>query len=154
MKDSAKVIEDLNKVLKNELGAINQYVLHTCMLESGGINTPGQYECGASSIDEMKHADQLIQRTLDLEGLPNSQDLGKLYTGENVDEIFRGDLKLEHAAHPPYHEAAAYCENCGDTVTRDPLASIFANEETHIGWLETQPGLIGRSLPVYLQAQL
>lgn len=154
MKGDAKVIEYLNKALKNELSAINQYFLHARLLEHWGFSKLGQHEY-AESIDEMKHADQLIERILHLEGLPNLQDLGKLYIGENVEEIFRGDLKLEQLAHPLYREAIAYCESCSDYVSRDLLSAILASEEEHIGWLETQLGLIEQlGLPSYLQAQI
>lgn len=154
MKGDAKVIEYLNKALKNELSAINQYFLHARLLEHWGFSKLGQHEY-AESIDEMKHADQLIERILHLEGLPNLQDLGKLYIGENVEEIFRGDLKLEQLAHPLYREAIAYCESCSDYVSRDLLSAILSSEEEHIGWLETQLGLIEQlGLPSYLQAQI
>lgn len=154
MKGDAKVIEYLNKALKNELTAVNQYFLHARLLASWGLSRLGQKEYD-ESIDEMKHADQLIQRTLALEGLPNLQDLGKLYIGENVEEILRGDLRLEHIAHPLYREAIAYCEGCADYVTRDLLTAILASEEEHIGWLETQLSLIARlGLPAYLQTQV
>jgi bacterioferritin len=154
MKGDAKVIEYLNKALKNELTSINQYFLHARLLENWGLRRLGQHEYD-ESIDEMKHADRLVQRILALEGLPNLQDLGKLYIGENVEEILRGDLKLEQLAHPLYREAVGYCESCGDYVTRDLLAAILASEEEHIGWLETQLGLIERlGLPGYLQVQL
>lgn len=154
MKGDAKVIEYLNKALKNELTAINQYFLHARILENWGFGKLGQHEYD-ESIDEMKHADRLVQRILHLEGLPNLQDLGKLYLGENVEEIFRGDLRLEQMAHPLYREAIGYCESIGDYVTRDLLSAILASEEEHIGWLETQLGLIERlGLPGYLQSGL
>ena len=154
MKGDAKVIEFLNKALKNELTAVNQYFLHARLLDNWGFAKLGRHEYD-ESIDEMKHADRLIQRILHLEGLPNLQDLGKLQIGENVEEIFRGDLGLERIAHPLYREAVGYCEDCGDYVTRDLLAAILASEEEHIGWLETQLGLIDRlGLPLYLQAQV
>ena len=154
MKGDATVIEYLNKALKNELTSINQYFLHARLLENWGFAKLGQHEY-AESIDEMKHADRLLQRILALEGLPNLQDLGKLYIGENVEEILRGDLRLELVAHPLYKEAVGYCESCGDYATRDLLAAILSSEEEHIGWLEMQLGLIQRlGLPGYLQAQL
>ncbi|MCC7221565.1 MAG: bacterioferritin [Candidatus Contendobacter sp.] len=154
MKGDAKVIEYLNKALKNELTSINQYFLHARLLENWGFTKLGQHEYD-ESIDEMKHADRLLQRILVLDGLPNLQDLGKLYIGENVEEILRGDLRLELVAHPLYKEAVGYCESCGDYTTRDLLAAILASEEGHIGWLEMQLGLIQHlGLPGYLQTQL
>ncbi len=154
MKGDAKIIEYLNKALKNELTAISQYFVHARMLENWGFGKLGQHEY-EESIDEMKHADRLVQRILALEGLPNLQDLGKLHIGENVEEILHGDLKLEYLAHPLYREAIAHCENCGDYVTRDLLAAILASEEEHIGWLEAQVGLINSlSLSGYLSTQL
>ena len=154
MKGNAKVIDYLNQALKNELTSINQYFLHARILENWGLARLSQHEYD-ESIDEMKHADRLVRRILDLEGLPNLQDLGKLSIGENVEEILHGDLQLEQIAHPLYREAVAYCENCRDYVTRDLLAAILASEEDHIGWLETQLGLIDRlGLPLYLQSQL
>lgn len=154
MKGDTKVIEYLNEALKNELTSINQYFLHARMLDNWGFGKLGKHECD-ESLDEMKHADRLIQRILFLEGLPNLQALGKLYIGENVEEILRGDLQLERLAHPLYKEAVGYCEQCGDYVTRDLLAAILASEEEHIDWLETQLELIDRlGLPLYLQAQV
>ena len=154
MKGDTKVIEYLNEALKNELTSINQYFLHARMLENWGFSKLGKHEYD-ESIDEMKHADRLVPRILALEGLPNLQALGKLYIGENVEEILRGDLQLEHQAHPLYKEAVGYCEQCGDYVTRDLLAAILASEEEHIGWLEMQLGLIDHlGLPMYLQTQV
>lgn len=154
MKGDTKVIEYLNEALRNELTSINQYFLHARMLDNWGFGKLGKHEYD-EAIDEMKHADRLIQRILLLEGLPNLQALGKLYIGENVEEILRGDLQLEHLAHPLYKEAVSYCERCGDHVTRDLLAAILASEEEHIDWLETQLELIDRlGLPLYLQAQV
>lgn len=154
MKGDAKVIEYLNKALKNELTTVSQYFLHARLLDSWGFAKLGRHEY-EESIDEMKHADRLVQRILQLEGLPNLQDLGKLQIGENVEEFLRGDLGLERIAHPLYKEAIGYCESCGDYVTRDLLAAILASEEEHIDWLETQMALIDRlGLPNYLQAQI
>ena len=154
MKGDIKVVEYLNKALRNELTAINQYFLHARLLENWGFAKLDQKEY-EESIDEMKHADQLVQRILQLGGLPNLQDLGKLQIGENVEELLRGDLGLEYIAHPLYRESIAYCEGCGDYVTRDLLSAILASEEEHIGWLETQLGLIAHlGLANYLQAQL
>ena len=154
MKGDAKVVEYLNQSLKNELTAINQYFLHARIFDNWGFTKLGKHEY-EESIDEMKHADLLVRRILELEGLPNLQDLGKLYIGENVEEAFRGDLKLEYNAHPLYREAIAYCESCTDYVTRDLLVAILTSEEQHIGWLETQLALVGRlGLANYLQAQM
>ena len=154
MKGDAKIVEYLNQSLKNELTAINQYFLHARIFDNWGFAKLGKHEY-EESIDEMKHADLLVRRILELEGLPNLQDLGKLYIGENVEEAFRGDLKLEYSAHPLYREAIAYCESHADYVTRDLLVAILTSEEQHIGWLETQLAVISRlGLANYLQAQL
>ena len=154
MKGDAKIVEYLNQSLKNELTAINQYFLHARIFDNWGFAKLGKHEY-EESIDEMKHADLLVRRILELEGLLILQDLGKLYIGENVEEAFRGDLKLEYSAHPLYREAIAYCESHADYVTRDLLVAILTSEEQHIGWLETQLALISRlGLANYLQAQL
>jgi bacterioferritin len=143
MKGDPKVIEYLNKSLKGELTAINQYFLHARMFKDWGLTKLDEYEYH-ESIDEMKHADQLIERILFLEGLPNLQDLGRLYIGENTRECLECDLKLEHEGHTVYKEAVAYCNEVGDYVSRDLFAGILANEEEHIDWIETQLGLINR----------
>lgn len=154
MKGDSKVIEYMNKALRNELTTVNQYFLHARMLENWGFKKLGDYEYN-ESLDEMRHADSLIKRILFLEGLPNLQDLGKLEIGENVPEIFRCDLKQEQIAHPLYKEAVAYCESTGDFVTRDLLAAILQSEEEHIDWLETQLSLIESvGLENYLQSQV
>ena len=138
-----KVIQYLNKALGNELIAINQYFLHSRMFEDWGLKRLAEKEY-EESIDEMKHADQLTQRILFLEGLPNMQDLGKLMIGENVKEMLECDLSLEHIACPDLKEGIAYCESVSDYVSRDLLSSILDSEEEHIDWLETQLSLIDR----------
>ena len=154
MQGDSQAIEYLNRVLGNELIGINQYFLHARMLESWGLRKLGEHEYN-ESIDEMKHADTLIQRILFLEGKPTMDTLEKLHIGVDVKSILEGDLKMEQYAHPLYKEAIAYCESCGDYVTRDLLAAILQSEEEHIDWLETQLDLIQRiGLENYQQSQL
>lgn len=154
MKGDVKVIEHLNRALKNELTAINQYFLHARMYKNWGLAKLDEHEYG-ESVDEMKHADQLIERILFLEGLPNLQDLGKLLIGENVQEIIRCDLQLERAAMPDLKNAIGYCESCGDYVSRELFESILASEEEHVDWLETQLQLIETiGLQNYVQSQM
>lgn len=154
MKGDPKVIQHLNTILGNELVAINQYFLHARMYENWGFKTLGKHEY-QESIDEMKHADSLTQRILFLEGLPNLQELGKLFIGENVKEAIECDLKLEHKAHLDLKAAIEYCESAQDYVSRDLLRDIMASEEEHIDWLETQLELIESiGLENYLQTQM
>lgn len=154
MKSDSKVIKHLNKVLANELIAINQYFLHSRMFKDWGLHKLGDKEY-EESIDEMKHADQLIERILFLEGLPNLQNLGKLLIGENTREMLECDLKLEMIACPDLKEGIAYCESVSDFVSRDLLTSILDSEEEHIDWLETQLSLIDRvGLENYQQSMM
>lgn len=149
-----KVIELLNGVLKNELTAINQYFLHSKMLEDMGLKRLAKYEYD-ESIDEMKHADALMERILFLEGLPNLQDLGKLYVGEDVKEMLECDLKLEMEGLPLLREAVAHCERVADFGSRTLFQDILRSEEEHVDWLETQLGLIDKTgLQNYVQSQL
>ena len=143
MQGSAAIIEFLNRVLKNELTAINQYFLHSRMLKNWGIEGLAKHEY-EESVDEMRHADALIERILFLEGLPNLQDLGKLMIGETAQEILDCDLRLEHEAIPVVREAIAACEVEADYITREILEKILEGEEEHVDWLETQLGLIER----------
>ncbi|BBA37343.1 bacterioferritin [Methylocaldum marinum] len=143
MKGDSKVIEYLNKVLTNELAAINQYFLHARMFKNWGLHKLNDKEYH-ESIDEMKHADRLIERVLFLEGLPNLQDLGRLKIGEHTSEMLQCDLALEMEAIPLLREAIAYCEKVNDYISRELLEKILESEEEHVDWIETQLDLIGR----------
>ena len=152
MQGDAKVLEFLNQALKNELTSINQYFLHARMLDNWGMKRLGKLEYD-ESIDEMKHADRLVKRILFLDGLPNLQDLGKLFIGEDVREILQCDLRREMEAHPMYKAAITHCESVKDFVTRELLVHIQKSEEEHIDFLEEQLGLIDKmGLPNYVQS--
>jgi bacterioferritin len=154
MKGDKKVIQYLNKAIKNELTAINQYFLHARMYENWGLEQLNEKEYH-ESIDEMKHADALIKRVLFLEGLPNLQDLGKLKIGENTEEMLRCDLALEMEAVPLLREAVEYCEQAKDFVSRELFEDILESEEEHIDWLETQLELIEKvGLKNYQQSMM
>ena len=154
MKGDAKVIEFLNKVLYNELTAINQYWLHYRMYKDWGYGELAEHE-HKESIEEMRHADHLIERILFLDGLPNLQHLGKLRIGENPVECLQGDLDLEMAAVKDLREAIAYSESIADFVSRDLFKGILHDEEEHIDWLETQFSLIkDLSAERYLQSKI
>ena len=143
MQGNKTVIEHLNRVLKNELTAINQYFLHSRMLKDWGFISLAEKE-HEESLDEMKHADQIIERVLFLEGLPNLQDLGMLRIGEDVPEMLQCDLDLELDAIPDLRAGISYCESHKDYVTREIFDQILQSEEGHVDWLETQLGLIDK----------
>jgi len=154
MQGDAKVIEFLNTSLSNELTAINQYFLHSRMYGNWGYKELAEHEY-AESIDEMKHADMLIERILFLEGLPNLQRLGKLKVAQKPVEALRCDLDLELEAVPDLKQAIVHCDEVGDYTSRDLFKSILASEEEHIDWLETQLGLVEQlGEATYLQTKV
>jgi bacterioferritin len=153
MTGDARVIEQLNEALKNELTAVNQYWLHYRLLDHWGIARLAEFE-RHESIDEMKHADELSERILFLDGLPNFQALGRLRIGESVEEILRADLELEREAVTQLKDAIAHSESVRDYVSRDLFARILANEEEHVDTLEKQFDMIERmGLQNYIQLQ-
>lgn len=154
MKGNPQIIAELNKLLKNELTAINQYFLHARMMRHWGFERLGKkiYE---ESIGEMKHADRLIHRILMLDGLPNLQDMGRLSIGETVPECLDADLKLESGARTALVSAVALCESTQDFVSRELVVSILEDAEAHIDFLETEIGLLEKvGLQNYLQSQI
>jgi len=154
MQGDPKVIEFLNGQLKNELTAINQYFLHYRMLKNWGLERMAKHEHD-ESIEEMKHADKLIDRILMLDGLPNLQDLGKLLIGENAVEVMACDLKIELGSQPLLRDAIAHCEQVRDYVSRDLFASILSDTEDHADHLETQLELVAKvGEQNYLQSQM
>jgi len=154
MKGDKKVIALLNKALGNELIAINQYFLHAKMYKDWGMTNLAEYEYH-ESIDEMKHADILVDRILFLEGLPNLQDLGALRIGEDTKEMLECDLALEHDAVPDLRAGISHAEKVSDYVSRDLFQTILESEEEHIDWLESQLGLIDKmGIENYIQAQI
>lgn len=154
MKGNPQIIDALNDVLTAELTAINQYFLHARMLQDWGLEKLGKLEYDAS-IDEMKHADEIIKRVLFLEGLPNLQKLGSLKIGQNVEEVLKADLSVEMDAIPRLKKYIVLAEKEQDFVTRQLFTDILASEEEHVDWLETQLGLLQKvGEQNYIQSQM
>ncbi len=154
MRGNDKVIAELNEALREELTAINQYFIHAEMCHNWGYHKLGSY-IRKQSIDEMKHAEKLIERILFLDGLPNLQNLGKLMIGQTPVEVLECDLKLEYLAVPDLKAGIVDCEKAGDYVSRELLEDILESEEEHIDWLETQLALVVRiGEQNYLQAKM
>lgn len=153
MRGDPKVIEFLNAVLRNELTAINQYFLHARMLKNWGVTRLGDYEYH-ESIDEMRHADWVIERILFLEGHPNLQHLGQLRIGETVEEVLKADLALEMEAIPVLRDAIQHCEAVRDYVSRDLFERILKSEEEHVDYIETALEMIARQgIQNYIQLE-
>ena len=154
MRGNQEIIDLLNEILTMELTAINQYFLHSRMLQNWGLEKLGQLEYKAS-IDEMKHADQLIKRILFLEGLPNLQRYNKINIGQDIREIIKSDLAVENEAIPKLKNAIKKCEEHVDYGTRDLLVQILNSEEEHLDWLEVQDNLIEKvGVERYMQTQI
>ena len=153
MKGDERVLEYLNEALRNELTAVNQYWLHYRLLDNIGVKKLAEFE-RHESIDEMKHADELAQRILFLDGLPNFQMLGRLRIGQTVEEMLRADLELEVEAVEQLKGAIVHCESVRDFTSRDLFAKILSNEEDHVDHLEQQFALIAAiGIQNYIQLQ-
>jgi bacterioferritin len=154
MKGDRQIIQLLNGQLTRELTAVNQYFLHARMYRQWGLKRLGEVEY-KESIEEMKHADRLVERVLMLDGLPNLQDLGKLRIGENVEEMLAADLEVERGSQGALKEGIAACESARDFVSREILEDILEDTEEHIDWIETQLELVAKvGLQNYLQSQM